>query len=143
MTAELKLGRQEFSICFVNDHEIRNYNYTYRKKRQVTDVLSFPWNENGDGFPSNKNIPRGSWPKGYLGDILISAQTAQRQARENGYRLQKEIYFLVIHGLLHLLGMNHEIDNGEMIHQEKLLCKTLGLCKHAKEVKTYKRNNLK
>ncbi len=143
MTAELKLGRREFSICFVNDREIRHYNTVYRKKRLPTDVLAFQWSEDDDGFPSNKKLPRGSWPKDYLGDILISAQAAKRQARENGHTPQKEIYFLVVHGLLHLLGMDHEVDHGEMIRREMILCETLGLCEHKKKGKIDKTNNIK
>jgi len=86
-----------FSVVLVSDRAIRKYNRAYRGKDDPTDVLSFP----GDA--------------GYLGDILISVETADRQAGETaGLTPRMNLNRLVLHGVLHLLGYDHETDKGEM-----------------------------
>jgi probable rRNA maturation factor len=98
------VGRQmEFAtIAFVRDREIRRLNRDFRGKDRATDVLSFPaTNEGAD-------------EDGFLGDIVIATDTAIRQAEENGVSLEREVSELVIHGLLHLCGYDHEKDDGEM-----------------------------
>ena len=87
------------TIAFVSDKRIRELNLQFRGVNKATDVLSFP--EDG---PDKLN----------LGDIAISTETAARQAKDNGLAFDNEIAQLILHGLLHLFGYDHETDNGEM-----------------------------
>jgi len=92
------LGRQddELSILLVDDANIQNLNRQHRNLDSVTDVLSFPQTE-GDEFISHM-----------LGDVVISVETAERQSAEHQFSLEQELVLLLIHGLLHLLGYDHE-----------------------------------
>lgn len=101
------LGRS-FAIALVSDRRIMELNSLFRNKDATTDVLSFP--HEPDEFE----------PEGdpFLGDIVISAEQAQKQAGENGLSLEGEIKQLILHGLLHLCGYDHETDNGEMNKRE-------------------------
>jgi probable rRNA maturation factor len=89
---------KEISITFVDDLKISLLNKQYLGKVKPTNVLSFSLQE-GEYAEINPNI---------LGDIVISAETAQRDAAKGGLTLEEELIFLIIHGLLHLLGFNHE-----------------------------------
>jgi probable rRNA maturation factor len=89
---------KEISITFVDDLKIALLNNQYLGKVKPTNVLSFSLQE-GEYAGINPNI---------LGDIVISAETAQRDAAKDGLTLEEELIFLIIHGLLHLLGFNHE-----------------------------------
>ncbi len=109
----LKVQTDEVSIVFVSDEEMRYYNQTYRNVPQPTDVLSFPL----EGL-----TPEG---KKNLGDIIISLETASRQAEELGHSLEREVTILLIHGLIHLLGYDHTTDKGEMEAKEKEVLKSL------------------
>ena len=91
----LGLEGVEISVYITNDEEIRKLNKTYRGKDKATDVLSFPLDENFEGYR-------------LLGDIVISQDTAERQARELDHSLKEEVKRLLIHGLVHLLGYDHE-----------------------------------
>ena len=88
-------------IAFVSDHKMRQLNGTFRGKHLTTDVLSFPFE--ADEFDQNN-----------LGDIAISLEQAARQAKENNLSFSIEIKQLILHGILHLCGYDHETDNGEM-----------------------------
>lgn len=112
-----------FSVAFISDDRMRKLNLTFRGKHSTTDVLSFPmeageFESKSDGFSHSD----GGTPKGvtltFLGDIVISAEQAQRQAKENKLSLENEIKQLILHGLLHLCGYDHETDNGEMNARE-------------------------
>ena len=92
----------EVSVSFVSDDEIRGLNRDYRGKDAVTDVLSFPV---GDEFLMGPERP--------LGDIVICIDVARRQAEEYGHSLERELAFLVAHGMLHLLGFDHETPEDE------------------------------
>ena len=105
----LRLGRKKFDIGFVSDKEIGELNKVYRNKLRPTDVLSFPWRENG-----KRTKTQGAEFQDFLGDIVISAKTARRNARAEGHALRTEIRWLILHGVLHLLGYDHETDSGEM-----------------------------
>lgn len=105
-----------FSVAFVNDDRMKQLNELFRGKRTTTDVLSFP--HEPDEFDPDKNN---------LGDIVISAEQAAKQAVENGLTLENEIKQLILHGLLHLCGYDHETDNGEMNKRELTLRKKLGI----------------
>ena len=98
------------TIAFVSNQRIRNLNRQFRKIDRATDVLSFPAEEETN-----------------LGDIAISVETAAAQAKENGLRFETEIAQLILHGLLHLSGYDHETDNGEMNRLELRLRKKLGI----------------
>jgi probable rRNA maturation factor len=109
----------EVSVTFVSDRHIRRLNRIYREKDKTTDVLSFPLFEKDDFRYMSKNqlTP--------LGDIVISIDTALKQAEEYGHSLQREVGFLTVHSMLHLLGYDHEtsqVDEDEMFAiQEKIL----------------------
>lgn len=106
---------RNFTVAFVSDDRMTQLNSVFRGKDSTTDVLSFP-NE-PDEF--NKTDA--------LGDIVISAEQAQKQAAENGLTLNHEIKQLCLHGLLHLCGYDHETDSGEMDKRELELRKALGI----------------
>lgn len=118
----LKLGRRSFNICFVDDRAIRRLNALHRGKPRATDVLSFPWEavEVGNGYPADEF-------SGFVGDVIISAETARRNARREGHSAAHEMRWLILHGLLHLLGYDHETDQGEMKAQELRLRARLGI----------------
>ena len=98
------LGEQEeVDITIVTDDEIHTLNRDYRNVDRATDVLSFALDEDG-GEPELVGGPEVH----LLGDIIISAETAMRQAEEFGHGLEREIVYLAVHGLLHLLGYDHE-----------------------------------
>ena len=103
-------GGREMAVLVASDEAVRDANQRYRGVRGSTDVLSFP---DGDGDR--------------LGDILISARRAERQAQEAGHSTEDEIKILILHGVLHLLGWDHESDDGEMRDEEQRLRKELGL----------------
>ena len=98
------------TIAFVSDRRIRELNRRFRNVDKPTDVLSFPAEEEMN-----------------LGDIAISVDTAAAQAKENGLTFEAEIAQLILHGLLHLSGYDHETDNGEMNRLELRLRKKLGI----------------
>ncbi len=103
---ELALEGTSATLVLVGDERMRTLNRRFRGFDCGTDVLSFPAH-NGD-FPNENE------DTDYLGDIVISVDTARRQARRRGSTLPRELRVLALHGLLHLLGHDHETDNGEM-----------------------------
>ncbi|HVE55255.1 MAG TPA: rRNA maturation RNase YbeY [Pyrinomonadaceae bacterium] len=113
------------NIAFVSDRKMRALNNEFRGKNSTTDVLSFPFEADefedlsvpsalADGFSSN-----------FLGDIVISLEQAQKQAAENDLDFETEIKQLILHGILHLCGYDHETDDGEMNRREMQLRKKL------------------
>ena len=109
----LSIEEKELSVLLVNDRKIKNLNHLYRYKSSPTDVLSFPQIEEEDGFDSI-----------LLGDVVVSLETAERQAKEHGLTFEEEVIMLITHGLLHLLGYDHEISIQEEKRMQK---KTLEL----------------
>ncbi len=104
----------EVSVSFVSNNEIRSLNKIYRNKDSVTDVLSFPLGADGK-YDINKETGCA-----LLGDVVISLETAMRQAEIYGHSLEREIGFLTVHSMLHLLGYDHEISPlEERIMREK------------------------
>ena len=87
---------EELSIAFVDDEAMRELNRKFRRKNKTTDVLTFP----GDGP--------------LLGEIVISVDQARRQAADEKHSLATEVRYLILHGILHAMGYDHETDNGEM-----------------------------
>lgn len=98
------------TIAFVSDERIRRLNRQFRDIDKATDVLSFPADEEMN-----------------LGDIAVSVETAAQQAKENGLTFDNEIAQLILHGLLHLCGHDHETDSGEMNRLELKLRRRLGI----------------
>jgi probable rRNA maturation factor len=103
-------ARGAMTVAIVSDARLRALNRQYRKKNKVTDVLSFPSDEDG-----------------FLGDVVIASGVAARQASAAGHSLGTELRVLALHGLLHLLGYDHERDDGRMARLERRLRKRGGL----------------
>jgi probable rRNA maturation factor len=123
----LALGLKSGStfVRFVTDSEMVRLNGTFRKKPKTTDVLSFPTEERGR--PARLHARVKSLQGRFLGDIAISPVVAGRNAKRDGRTLQAEICILMLHGLLHLLGYDHETDRGEMERVEAQLQRQLRL----------------
>ena len=109
-------ARGDLSVAVVSDRRMRALNRQFRGKDKVTDVLSFP--------ASDRSAPSAA---GFLGDVVIASGVARQQAREAGHSIQTEVRVLALHGLLHLLGYDHESDNGTMARVEARLRKKAGL----------------
>ena len=105
---------RDFSIAFVSDRRMKELNSFFRGKDSTTDVLSFP--HESDEFDPDESK---------LGDIVISVEQAERQAEENGLTLESETKQLILHGVLHLCGYDHETDGGEMNKKELQLRRKL------------------
>jgi probable rRNA maturation factor len=112
LASDVTAGRP-FTCLIAGDQELRRLNRDFRKQDYATDVLS---------FPSRQTL-------GFLGDIAISFEHARRQAAEYGHGVDKEIEILMLHGVLHLLGMDHEKDHGQMARAENKWRVTFGLPK--------------
>jgi probable rRNA maturation factor len=108
---------REFHCLVTGDAELKSLNLRFRAKDVTTDVLSFP--SDVLPFPSGEENP--------LGDIAISLGRARVQARERGHSIETEVCILLLHGILHLMGMDHETDNGKMARAERRWQRNLGL----------------
>lgn len=107
----------ELSVVLTGDSAVRELNRTYRGVDSATDVLSFSQTE-GEEFA----VPDGETP--HLGDVIISIETAQRQADEHSLAIQDEVAHLLVHGVLHLLGYDHEDPGDETVmraHEDAIL----------------------
>lgn len=107
---------KHFSVAFVSDKRMTELNRFFRGKDSTTDVLSFP--HEPDELEAVHHISAASETHLFLGDIVISLEQAQRQAKENKLAIDAEIKQLILHGVLHLCGYDHETDNGEMNARE-------------------------
>jgi probable rRNA maturation factor len=105
------------TVAFVSDRAMRELNRRWRGKEGTTDVLSFPAGQ--DEFEKVEGLR--------LGDVVISVEQAARQASEHGLSFEDEVAQLILHGLLHLCGYDHEIDKGEMNVLELRLRRRLGI----------------
>jgi probable rRNA maturation factor len=103
----------EVSISFVDNQEIKELNKQYRDKDTATDVLSFPLMEFEETEENYNNEDEYVQEDRLLGDIVISLEKAQEQAADYGHSFERELAFLVVHGILHLLGMDHEDEQQE------------------------------
>lgn len=106
-------GGRAFGCLITSDGELRRLNREFRKQDHATDVLSFP----------------AAHANGFLGDIAISYPRAKEQSAEYGVSIQQEIEILMLHGILHLLGMDHETDRGRMARAEAKWRAALGLAR--------------
>lgn len=104
---------------------MRALNRQFRGKDAATDVLSFPAKTPGSFSPGTTHTKMN--PASFLGDIVIAAGVAARQAREAGHPVSTELKVLALHGLLHLLGYDHDTDGGKMARAEARLRKRAGL----------------
>jgi probable rRNA maturation factor len=107
-------GATGVAIVLAGDTTVRRLNRDFRGKDKTTDVLAFP--AGGDAFPD------GTRP---LGEIVVSVPQAVRQAKEQGHSVAREIRLLVLHGYLHLLGYDHEVDDGTMMRLQAKLARAL------------------
>jgi probable rRNA maturation factor len=131
---QVRLPADAASVCFVTNSQIAKWNAAYRRKNKPTDVLSFPADDaavaaNGtiakkratskaSGFSSSSS---------YLGDIAIAPAMARINTRLYGRTLDQELRILILHGILHLMGYDHETDTGQMERCEQRLRRKLGL----------------
>jgi probable rRNA maturation factor len=111
--------RGEVSVLLTTDGAMRKMNRQFRGKDKATDVLSFPALEPSQVSKSRPGPPGNQ--EQLAGDLAISVETAQRQAADNGHALTMEIKILILHGLLHLSGYDHESDDGKMARRERAL----------------------
>jgi probable rRNA maturation factor len=148
---QLGLNGAEIAICLVSDTQIARMNECFRNKKGPTDVLSFPANTRSAVAPrllkkpgstallhpeGQRAAPKPVIQKGvlapevtfdFLGDIAIAPATARRNARKYKRTLPDELQILILHGVLHLLGYDHETDRGQMTRIENRLRRKLGL----------------
>lgn len=111
LLAAVASGRESFGVRFCSDREMRRINLSFRNQDKTTDVLSFPGDSGEDG-------------RTHLGDVLISVPTARRQAAAACHgvdTVELELKTLLLHGVLHCLGYDHETDDGEMERVERRL----------------------
>jgi probable rRNA maturation factor len=129
----LRVPRQGITIAFVTDREIKRWNHAFCGKNRPTDVLSFPADESTEQKRrSPRQRIRGSnaatWSAhSYLGDIAIAPAVARSNARRLGRTFTVEMRILILHGILHLMGYDHETDEGQMERREARLRRELGL----------------
>ena len=110
-------AKRDATIVFVSDRNIRDLNRHFRQKNRATDVLSFP--------TIAERFETDLWA--HLGEVVISVERAAAQAKQNRLSFQNEIEQLILHGLLHLCGYDHETDKGEMNRLELKLRRKLGI----------------
>jgi probable rRNA maturation factor len=142
----LRLPADSFAVCLVTNSEIARWNRAYRGKKGATDVLSFPAEAEGrkqkkqrvqrkhrklpgarDRYLSSTSSASLASSASYLGDIAIAPAVARRNARRFGRTFGEEMRILIVHGMLHLMGYDHETDSGQMDRREQRLRRTLGL----------------
>ena len=133
LLALLSQTESQVSIVFMDDQAMAGYNGTYRGKKGATNVLSFPANDSQPVFPGD--LPS-ELDHHELGDILISVETARREALEKSISLHHRITELIIHGILHLLGYDHELSHEQAIimwNREKQLFQSIRNCNNQLE----------
>ena len=132
----LRLPAGSLTVCLVTDAQMARWNRAYRAKPGPTDVLSFPAEVKEPkrgrhgAQPRRRGLPSSAWFTAsdfYLGDIAIAPGVARRNARRFGRTFNDEMRILLLHGMLHLMGYDHETDTGQMDRREQRLRRTLGL----------------
>jgi probable rRNA maturation factor len=141
---QLRFPPDAASICLVTNAQMKKWNAAYRGKNKPTDVLSFPTEESINPPKQKKSTGRSakqtsakvfsstSFPSSpsstsYVVDIAIAPAVAKKNARAFGRSLDDELRILILHGILHLMGYDHETDTGQMERREKRLRRTLGI----------------
>jgi probable rRNA maturation factor len=134
MLASLDLSSAELSVAITDDSEIRELNKVFRHRDKATDVLAFAMREGqpvgATSPPSERRTKKRE--RELLGDVVVSVETARRQAKEHRRRLDAEIRMLLAHGLLHLVGYDHQTDRQEAA----MNAATEKLCKAAAKTRT-------
>jgi probable rRNA maturation factor len=120
-------ARGTMTVAVVPDARVRALNRQYRRHDTNTDVLSFPAGGASLVRLAGADLTRSALQDRFLGDVVIAAGVARRQAKEAGHSLQTELRILALHGLLHLLGYDHERDDGQMARLERRLRRQGGL----------------
>ena len=133
----MRLPKDSFTVCLVSDAEIARWNRAYRGKSGPTDVLSFAINahktrrrRSGKGRARKGDLLDAVTTKHsekYLGDIAIAPAVAKRNASRFGRSFDDEMRILMLHGILHLMGYDHEADDGQMERRENRLRRELRL----------------
>jgi probable rRNA maturation factor len=124
----LRIVPNAVAVCLVTDAEMARWNHEYRGKHGPTDVLSFRFGGHPDGKAQRHRVGRvRGGADGYLGDIAIAPSVAERNARRLGRTFDSEMRILILHGLLHLMGYDHETDDGQMERRERRLRRELRL----------------
>lgn len=120
-------GPVVLTLTLVDDDEIREINRRHRQIDRPTDVLSFPLIDGTDGFALPPGVPR------ELGDVVVSYPRAVAQAEEYGHSVERELAYLVVHGVLHILGHDHEVpaEQAVMRAREEAALSTVGLVRSA------------
>src|SRR5207245_8472522 len=125
---ELGLKKSDVTVCLVSNAAMAQLNQKFRKKKGSTDVLSFPSATRRRPVRlGRRSRPANSGQQEYLGDIAISPAAARRYAKKYDRKIATELRVLILHGILHLLGYDHETDHGEMDKFEQKLRKRLRL----------------
>jgi len=131
---QLRLPAGSVTVCLVTDATIARWNRTYRRKPGPTDVLSFPADNKRIEPPKQRHNGEAlafelssAGSQDYFGDIAIAPSVARRNARRYGRTFDDELRSLILHGLLHLMGYDHETDTGQMNRRERYLRRMLGL----------------
>ncbi len=136
---KLRLPPEALAICLVTNAKMTKWNRAYRGKNDPTDVLSFAAEETGrmrkkrgrqrrhGKRPSFDFVGPSPSRASYLGDIAIAPAIARRNARRCGREFSREMRILILHGMLHLMGYDHETDSGQMNRREQRLRRELGL----------------
>jgi probable rRNA maturation factor len=133
----LRLAKDSFAVCLVTDAEIARWNRAYRGKSGPTDVLSFPSNarktrgrRDGNARVRKDDLfdaAAANHSAQYIGDIAIAPAVAKRNASRFGRTFDDEMRVLILHGILHLMGYDHEADDGQMERRENKLRRELRL----------------
>lgn len=118
LDAENVAVKSEIGLLITNNRKIQELNLQYLEEDRPTDVLSFQMNEQLSNSPVFINVPDG---KLHLGEVIISYPQAMKQAVEHGHSIEKEIVILLIHGILHLLGYDHDIPEREQSMRQREL----------------------
>jgi probable rRNA maturation factor len=130
----LKIPADAITVCLVSSADIAKWNRAYRGKNRPTDVLSFTTDGSNAKQRIHKSPPKRTSAKSrvdvsmpYWGDIAIAPAIARQNARRFGREFNDEMRILILHGILHLMGYDHETDNGQMDRREMRLRRQLGL----------------
>jgi probable rRNA maturation factor len=125
----LRVPAGALTVALVSDLEMKRWNRAYRGKNRPTDVLSFPLENSASASatPTRRSSSSSRVKDIYLGDIAIAPAVARKNARRFGRTFTAEMRILILHGILHLMGYDHETDQGQMDRREGLLRRDLGL----------------
>ncbi|MCP3961721.1 MAG: rRNA maturation RNase YbeY [bacterium] len=122
MIDELAPRAESFAVRFVSDREMRRLNSAFRRRDEPTDVLSFSGDFDSASRPAPADGDVADLESGlHLGDVVISVPTSRRQADHLGHSVETELRILLLHGVLHCLGHDHETDGGDMNRLERRL----------------------